>query len=301
MIFFNPTARERLPIQSEFPLAPECMLTPERSLARVDRIVGFDRLERYGRFADERGHFLRSGTSAGSNAEIPPAMDSNAIPFFQLGTLVLAATGAILGIANTWKRLVERKPKLKLVPRRIVAKGVVSDRALRAGEDVGFLFSVEIANLGASAVTVDQVGVLCGDTEARGVVMDPLAMERGEWPRRLNGHCNMKVRLNLLESPSRHIGCVFARTATGHVVRGRSDALADTCARLSKLPRHELRKARAATSRRIEEARRLRPFARRMTFEMRDDVLRPPPDFAYGLLPQDVAPSPRPHIDERRL
>ena len=77
----------------------------------------------------------------------------------QAVTLAIALLGAVLGVINTWHALDKNRVKLKVVPKIAMTLG-------RSGSAVGFC--IEITNLSAFAVTVDEAGVHFRGTEARG-------------------------------------------------------------------------------------------------------------------------------------
>lgn len=65
-------------------------------------------------------------------------------------TLALALLGAVLGIINTWHSLDKSRVKLRVRPKHAIPFGVMDER---------LTFCIEITNLSAFAITVEEAGV----------------------------------------------------------------------------------------------------------------------------------------------
>ena len=136
-------------------------------------------------------------------------------------TLAVAVLGAVLGIINTWHQLDQTRVKLKVVP-AIAFFGPV---------DTGMRFSVEVTNLSAFAVTVDDVGFFYHGTRDRAQIVHPFLADRGPWPRRLEPRSSVSVYSEIPSNPGRRIRCAYAKTQCGHTCEGTSPALEQIAAR----------------------------------------------------------------------
>lgn len=81
-----------------------------------------------------------------------------AVTLFQAVTLAVAFLGAVLGIINTWHGLDKSKVKLKQ-PAHAIQYG---------GADPLIGLSIQITNLSAFAVTIEEVGMLYHGKTSRG-------------------------------------------------------------------------------------------------------------------------------------
>lgn len=91
-------------------------------------------------------------------------------------TLSIAVLGAVLGLVNTWHGLNNARVKLKVRPAHAIPVG---------GANPSLTFRIEVTNLSAFAVTVFDVGVFYRGTDQRGSVIQPVLIDGGRWPRRL--------------------------------------------------------------------------------------------------------------------
>jgi hypothetical protein len=103
-----------------------------------------------------------------------------AVTLFQAITLAVAFLGAVLGIINTWHGLDKSKVKLKVQPAHAIPYG---------GADPAIGLSIQVINLSAFAVTIEEVGMLYHGKSSRGVLR-PILLDGGNWPRRLAPRAN---------------------------------------------------------------------------------------------------------------
>ncbi|MBC3917118.1 hypothetical protein H8L32_06495 [Undibacterium sp. CY18W] len=139
------------------------------------------------------------------------------ITLFQGITLAIALLGAILGVINTWQTLDKSRVKLLVIPKHATQIGV---------PDSKLTFCVEVINMSAFAVTVDEVGVFFKGTEIRGCIRMPILIDGGTWPRRLEPRSAVTLYGQKPESTSgNRIKCAYAMTSCGHTQTGITPAL----------------------------------------------------------------------------
>jgi hypothetical protein len=138
-----------------------------------------------------------------------------AITPLQVVTLSVAVLGAVLGIINTWHGLDQSRLKLKLTPKHVIAVGI-NDK---------LEFCIEVTNLSAFPVTICDVGVLYKGTNDRGTMIQPVLLDRGPWPRRLEARSSVTVYGDRLVPTKYRIKCAYATTECGNTVEGTSPAL----------------------------------------------------------------------------
>lgn len=136
----------------------------------------------------------------------------------QIVTFGIAVLGAILGIINTWHNLNQRKVKLKLKPAHAIPVG---------GVDPNIQFCIEITNLSAFPVTIEEAGVLFKGTKDRGIIPHPIFTDHdNKWPRKLESRTSITVYSQLPSIGANHrIKCAYAKTQCGVIVKGTSPAL----------------------------------------------------------------------------
>ncbi|GAB2180864.1 hypothetical protein DLREEDagrD3_10870 [Denitratisoma sp. agr-D3] len=131
-------------------------------------------------------------------------------------TLAIAVLGAVLGLINTWHQLDRTRVKLKVVPKHAIPYGAA---------DARLTFCIEITNLSAFAVTVEEAGVFYKGTDSRGAYTQPILIDNRPWPRRLESRESVTVYGQPPSvKPGHPLKCAYARTACGVVRRGSSPA-----------------------------------------------------------------------------
>ncbi len=139
------------------------------------------------------------------------------VTILQIITIVIASVGAVLGIINTWFNLDRSRVKLKVLPKHAIPVGAF---------DPNLKFCIEITNLSLFPVSVDSAGVLYHGTGSRGLFIDPIFMEGGNWPKRLESRSSVTVYRQLPEPFRGHkIKCAYAQTQCGKLITGNSGAL----------------------------------------------------------------------------
>jgi hypothetical protein len=132
-------------------------------------------------------------------------------------TLAIAVLGAVLGVINTWQGLDKSRVKLLVRPKHAIPIG---------GVDPRLTFCIEVINLSAFAVTVEDVGVLFKGTDHRGSVVMPVLADGGPWPRRLEPRSSVTVYSQTPSAPSgTTIKCAYAKTQCGYTKTGTTPAL----------------------------------------------------------------------------
>jgi len=132
-------------------------------------------------------------------------------------TLSIAVLGAALGIINTWHSLDKSRVKLHVRPKHAIPVGI---------ENTQIEFCIEVTNLSIFAVTVCDVGVLYRDTNRRGSILQPIFLDGGQWPRRLEPRSSVTIYGPRPESlPDKLIKCAYAGTECGVIKTGTSPAL----------------------------------------------------------------------------
>lgn len=140
-----------------------------------------------------------------------------AINLVQGITLSIAVVGAVLGLINTWHGLDMSRVKLKVRPAHAIPV---------AAADPALTFCIEITNLSAFPVTVDDVGVFYHGTDRRGSIVLPVLIDGGRWPRRLEPRTSVTVYGHRPTStPQQRIKCAYAKTECGVTETGSSPAL----------------------------------------------------------------------------
>ena len=151
-------------------------------------------------------------------------------------TLTIAVVGAVfgligtlLGILNTWRAFDRDRVKLRVVPKRAVPVGGLDNRPRAC---------IDITNLSTFPITVSQVGFLFRDSTNRGALIDPLMLDGGSFPRRLEPRTSFSVFCNPrqhLEPAFGSVRCAYAETDCGVLVEGTSAALKYMVAEANRL------------------------------------------------------------------
>jgi hypothetical protein len=132
-------------------------------------------------------------------------------------TLAIAVLGAVLGVINTWHGLDKSRVKLLVRPKHAIPFG---------GVDPRITFCIEVINLSAFAVTVEDVGVLFKGTDQRGSLFQPILPDGGSWPRRLEPRSSVTVYGQRPVAPTGTvIKCAYAKTQCGYTETGTTPAL----------------------------------------------------------------------------
>lgn len=146
----------------------------------------------------------------------------NPITTFNAITLMVAGIGAALGILNTWRLFDRDRVKLLVTPKRampVTMKGISDVHGLCIG----------IVNLGFVPVTISDVGVFYKDTTKRGVLTNPIMIDGGKFPRRLEPREAFTVYTqpgyHLNDKKFSNVKCAYAKTDCGKTFRGKSKAL----------------------------------------------------------------------------
>lgn len=139
------------------------------------------------------------------------------ITIVQAITLAIAGLGAVLGIINTWHGLDTSRVKLIVRPAHAIPLGAA---------DPNLKFCIEVTNLSAFAVTISDVGVFYKGTNNRGCIVQPILLDGGGWPRRLEPRSSVTIYGQTpSSSPDQRIRCAYARTECGYTKTGTSPAL----------------------------------------------------------------------------
>ncbi len=138
-------------------------------------------------------------------------------------TLAIAVLGAALGIINTWQALDKSRVKLRVRPKHAIPIGVADPR---------LTFCIEVTNLSAFAVTVDETGVFYLGTDRRGAYTQPVLLDGKGWPRRLEARSSVTVYGQPPSSEDGHLlKCAYATTECGVTRTGTSPAFKQLAAR----------------------------------------------------------------------
>lgn len=134
-------------------------------------------------------------------------------------TLSLAVLGAVLGIINTFHALGRDKVRLRVVPKAAFPVGGHGSRKAR--------LCIEVTNMSWFPVTINKVGVLYHGTDAHGALVQPLMLDGGAFPRRLESRSSFTVYADpnaLVDREGPQIRCAFAKTDCGVLIEGDSPA-----------------------------------------------------------------------------
>lgn len=135
-------------------------------------------------------------------------------------TLSIAVVGAVLGILNTWRNFDRDRVKLKVAPKQAIPVGAFLDTRIR--------LCIEVTNLSTFALTITEVGVLYWCTKKRGAVVNPIIIDGGTFPRKLEPRTSFTAYFHpeaLQRLDGHKIRCAYAKTDCGVVIRGNSPAL----------------------------------------------------------------------------
>lgn len=142
-------------------------------------------------------------------------MEQN-ITILQIITIIIAVLGAFLGIINTLHNLNKTRVKLKVLPAHAIPVGGFNSRVK---------ISIEVTNFSSFPVTIASVGFLYKGSNEKTIIIKPIFLDEGSWPRRLESRSSVTVCGPLPEAREYKIKCSFAKTQCGVIVKGNSDAL----------------------------------------------------------------------------
>ena len=138
-------------------------------------------------------------------------------------TIVLASIGAVLGVLNAWWAHDKDRPKIRVSPRRVIPLGSPVDSRAR--------LAIEVTNLSWFPLTVSEVCVLFRGTAERGVVIDPVLVDGGGFPRRLESRTSFMAYLHpdAFATAQHRVRAAYAKTDCGLTFTGNSPALQQLC------------------------------------------------------------------------
>lgn len=137
-------------------------------------------------------------------------------------TLAIAVLGAVLGVINTWQSLDKSRVKLRVRPKHAIPVGATDPR---------LTFCIEVTNLSAFAVTVDETGVFYRGTDKREAYTQPVLLDGKGWPRRLEARSSVTVYGQPPAADGHPLKCAYARTECGVTRTGTSPAFKQLAAR----------------------------------------------------------------------
>lgn len=138
------------------------------------------------------------------------------ISLLQGVTLIIAVLGAVLGIINMRHEFDKSRIKLLVRPKHAIPVG---------NFDTRITFCIEVINLSAFAITIEDVGVLFKGTKDRGSIIGPIISDGGKLPRRLEPRSSVTIYCQKPSSPPGHaIKCAYAKTECGYTKTGTSPA-----------------------------------------------------------------------------
>ena len=138
----------------------------------------------------------------------------------EIVTFSIAVLGAILGVLSTVRDWRRDRVRLRVTPQVAYPSAGTGDTRPR--------LAIDVANLSAFPVTVSEVGFLLKRTKNRRALSQPLLMDGGPWPRRLQPHESVTAWAAPGEETSGWLTSVraaYAKTPSGHVATGHSPML----------------------------------------------------------------------------
>jgi hypothetical protein len=143
-------------------------------------------------------------------------------------TLSIAVLGAVLGIVNTWHALSLRMVRLVVRPSAAVRIGAGAFKSTIHVPPPGTVadLCIEVTNLSAFAVTIDEVGLLPRRGKVRQAIPRPILADGGAWPRRLQPRESVSTYCDPGSvADTVQVKCAYATTACGHTAKASSPAL----------------------------------------------------------------------------
>lgn len=135
--------------------------------------------------------------------------------------------GAITGGLALWHQHRTTRVRLRITPKAVKHRDLANVVTSTTDGELGEEFCIEVANLSAFAVTIDEVGFLTpSNRNGDRAVLMPLTFDGGGWPRRLEPHTSVNcystpVPAAVLRMTTR----CYAQTASGVIRYGSSPAL----------------------------------------------------------------------------
>ena len=123
-------------------------------------------------------------------------------------TLGIALLGAVLGIINTWHQISKDRVRLRVAPKIV--------RLVQADQTSGPQLCIEVINLSTFPVTISGVGFCTRGNDL--VVVDPIFLDQGSCPRRLDPRQSVSAFLNeewRKDHDLKHARRAFATTQCG--------------------------------------------------------------------------------------
>ena len=143
-------------------------------------------------------------------------------------TLSIAVVGAVLGIMNTWRNFDRDRVKLQVIPKQAIPVGTIVHQPVQ--------LCIDVTNFSTFPLTITEVGVLYYGTSTRGAVVNPIIIDGGTFPRKLEPRTSFSAYLapEALTSANGHsVKCAYAQTDCGVMIKGNSPALKQLIKKMS--------------------------------------------------------------------
>ena len=135
-------------------------------------------------------------------------------------TLSIAVLGAVLGIMNTWRSIDRDRVKLKVVPKQATPMNQYG-----IGQST---LCIDVTNFSTFPIVINEVGLLYQGTSKRGAIINPIVIDGGSFPRKLEPRTSITVYTHP-EALNDHHGYMikgaYAKTDCGVMKKGNSKAL----------------------------------------------------------------------------
>src|SRR5258708_6298205 len=139
-------------------------------------------------------------------------------------TVAMAAAGLALSVFNSVQATVRNRVRLKILSQ---SAGHVAANVLRRSLNrypPGAKFCIEVVNLSAFPVTIDEIGFTRRGTKERSACPYPVLPDNSGWPRRLEAHESVSAYIDISNIKA-DIEKAYAVTQSGITRYGKSDAL----------------------------------------------------------------------------
>jgi hypothetical protein len=133
-------------------------------------------------------------------------------------TLAIALLGAVLGVYNAWQGWRDRKVRFR----------VRATQAIPLGGPAPLCLSIEVTNLSAFAITIEQVGLTIGKPRGslpRRAMIPPDNIINGSLPMKIEPRHSGSVVAWARELPDDGFDHAYARTSGGEIAFATSPAL----------------------------------------------------------------------------